>query len=88
VRLERSKGEDAATRGETWDVAMARATLAPPAWLALGARIVAPGGSVWVLLAKEAAPELDGARIADDVAYAWPHGGASRRAVRYVVAAA
>ncbi len=86
VRLERSKGEDAAARGERWDVAMARATLAPPAWLALGARLVGDGGSVWVLLAKEAAPEQRDAAIAEDVAYAWPHGGASRRAVRYAIA--
>ena len=86
VRLERAKGEDIATRGAHFDVAMARATLAAPAWLALGSRLVAEGGSVWVLLAKEAPPESARASIADDVHYAWPHGGAPRRAVRYVVA--
>jgi 16S rRNA (guanine527-N7)-methyltransferase len=86
VRLERAKGEDVAARGERFDVAMARATLAPPAWLALGCRLVSPGGSVWVLLAKEAPPILDGATVAEEAAYAWPHSGAARRAVRYVTA--
>lgn len=87
VRLERGKGEDCAARGEKWDVAMARATLAPPDWLALGARLVEPGGSVWVLLAKEAAPSLDAAAIEEDVAYELPHARSARRAVRYVVSA-
>ena len=36
VRLERAKGEDFTAHSEPWDVAMARATLAPPAWLELG----------------------------------------------------
>ena len=83
VRLERAKGEDLVARGEQWDVAVARATLAPPAWLALGARLVRDGGSVWVLLAKEPPPELAGVHIAEDVAYAWPLTAATRRAVRY-----
>jgi len=84
VRLERGKGEDAAARGERWAVAISRATLAPPEWLALGARLVERGGSVWVLLAKEDAPALEGARVAEDVAYA-AASGAPRRAVRYAI---
>ena len=86
IRLERAKGEDVAARGDRFDVAVARATLAPPAWLALGVRLVSEGGSVWVLLAKEAPPEVAAASIAEDVHYALPHGGASRRVVRYVTA--
>lgn len=85
VRLERAKGEDFTAHGEPWDVAMARATLAPPAWLELGSRLVSSGGSVWVLLAKESPPVRAGATIVEDVAYAWPHGGAARRAVRYAI---
>lgn len=85
ITVERARGEDVAKRGETFDVAVARATLGPPAWLALGARLVGDGGSVWVLLAKEAAPEEARASIADDVSYEWPHTHAARRAVRYVV---
>ncbi len=83
VRLERGRGEEAAARGPAWDVAVSRATLAPPAWLGLGAQMVVPGGSVWVLLAREDAPEVEGVRRAEEVAYAWPCTGAARHAVRY-----
>lgn len=83
VRLERAKGEDAAARGEAWDVAISRATLPPPAWLALGSRLVAPGGSVWVLLAKEAPPEHAEMQLAEDVSYTLPFAGTARRAVRF-----
>ena len=38
-------------------VAISRATLQPPAWLSLGARL-APDGAVWVLLAQGEAPPL------------------------------
>ena len=41
-----------------FDVAFSRATLAPPKWLALGARLVGPGGRVFVLAAADALPEL------------------------------
>ncbi len=83
VLLVRGKGEESVGGAATWDVAMARATLPPPAWLALGRQLVVKGGSVWVLLAKEAAPASSDDRVADDVSYTWPRGGASRRAVRY-----
>jgi 16S rRNA (guanine527-N7)-methyltransferase len=83
VELVRSKGEDCV--GRCWDVAVARATLAPPAWLPLGAQLVASGGSVWVLLAKEPAPNAANAVVVENVTYAWPRGGAQRRAVRYVI---
>lgn len=82
VGLERVRGEALEGR-RAWDVAMARATLPPPAWLALGATLAAPGGGVWVLLAKDAAPEHPRARIELDLAYTWPLTGAERRAVLY-----
>lgn len=47
VRLEVARGEDLPT-GE-FDVAISRATLDPPAWLALGRRLVGPGGRVLIL---------------------------------------
>lgn len=80
----RGRGEDVARRGERFDVAISRATLAPERWLALGAEL-AP--VVWVLLAREAPPEVAGWRITDDVRYHWPLGGAERRAVRYAIEA-
>jgi 16S rRNA (guanine527-N7)-methyltransferase len=83
IRLERAKGEDAVRRGEAWDVAISRATLAPAAWLELGAKLVADQGSVWVLLAKEAPPTNEAAEIAEDVSYTLPFAGTPRRAVRF-----
>jgi 16S rRNA (guanine527-N7)-methyltransferase len=68
-----------------WDVAMARATFAPPDWLEEGAEIVRGGGSVWVLLAKEEPPQLQETYVDEDVSYVWPCTGVARRAVRYVV---
>ena len=41
-----------------FDVALSRATLAPEKWLALGARLVRPGGWVFVLAAADALPEV------------------------------
>jgi 16S rRNA (guanine527-N7)-methyltransferase len=64
------------------DVAVSRATLAPAEWLPEGARLAK--GSVWVLLARDAAPHLDGWQPDLDLVYTWPLTGAGRRAVRYV----
>ncbi|MEZ4444580.1 MAG: RsmG family class I SAM-dependent methyltransferase [Polyangiaceae bacterium] len=78
--LQRGKGE--AVR-ERFDVALSRATLAPPVWLALGARL-APQGEVLVLLAREPAPEPpEGMALLDDHRYRWPRTGAERRLLRY-----
>jgi 16S rRNA (guanine527-N7)-methyltransferase len=82
VGLLRMRDDELKTR---WDVAVARATFPPAEWLERGASLVPPGGSVWVLLAKEAPPEREGAAIADDVAYTWPGTAVPRRAVRYRV---
>lgn len=78
----RARGEELLARGERFDVALSRATLAPPEWLALGAKL-APAGEVWVLLAREAPPAAEGWSLADDVQYRWPLTGKERRAVRF-----
>jgi len=79
-----------AKRGEelahgAWDEAMARATLPPQEWLALGAKLVKPGGGVWVLLATGEAPERAGATVTLDERYVWPETNVTRRAVRYAI---
>ncbi len=81
-QLRRERGEELVRRGETFDVALSRATLPPPEWLALGARL-APSGSVWVLLAEAEAPALEGWAVAEDQTYRWPLTDRLRRAVRY-----
>jgi 16S rRNA (guanine527-N7)-methyltransferase len=81
VALVGKRGEELAAGA--WDVATSRATLAPPEWLALGATLVAPGGEVWVLLAKDEPPSREGMTTLDDATYAWPATGATRRVVRY-----
>jgi 16S rRNA (guanine527-N7)-methyltransferase len=79
IAIDRRRGEE--LKG-AWDVAVSRATLAPPAWLALGMRL-AP--ATWVLLAKDEPPEVAGATVADDVSYEWAETGAKRRALRYEI---
>jgi len=76
------RGEQLVAQGVTFSIAVSRATLPPPAWLALATQL-APAGEAWVLLAREPAPELDGWAVADDFRYAWRLTGAERRAVRY-----
>lgn len=82
LRVRRAKGADLAAAGEHFDVALSRATLPPPQWLALGAEL-APGGSVWVLLAQGEPPVCPGWSAVEDVRYRWPLTGAERRAVRF-----
>lgn len=79
VSVMRARGEDVRPR-EPFDVAISRATLAPPEWLTLGASLA---GDVWVLLAKGDLPEHPAMTIAGDRAYRWPLTGAARRAVVY-----
>ena len=71
VVIERVRGEALEGR-RAWDVAVSRATLAPTAWLDLAVTLSAPGGSVWVLLAKDAAPAHPRATVEEDLAYTWP----------------
>jgi 16S rRNA (guanine527-N7)-methyltransferase len=61
------------------DVAVSRATLPPPEWLAEGTRLATR--SVWLLLAKASLPEVDERRILADISYRWPLTGVERRAV-------
>ncbi len=84
VVIERVRGEAVEGR-RAWDVAVSRATLPSPAWLALGVTLAAPGGSVWALLAKDEPPSHPRAELAQDLSYTWPLAGATRRAVRYLV---
>jgi 16S rRNA (guanine527-N7)-methyltransferase len=84
IAIERARGEALAGR-RAWDVAISRATLAPPVWLELGTTLVRPGGSVWVLLAKDAPPGHAHAVIDADHPYTWPLTGADRRAIVYRV---
>jgi 16S rRNA (guanine527-N7)-methyltransferase len=60
-------------------VAIARATLPPPAWLKEGARLATQG--VWLLLAKSGLPALNGLEVLADVNYQWPLTRFERRAV-------
>lgn len=85
VRLDARKGEVVAgAHAQGWDVALARATLAPAAWLDLAADLVPGGGSAWVFLAKEPTPVDARFALAEEVAYAWPLTGPARRLARYV----
>jgi 16S rRNA (guanine527-N7)-methyltransferase len=86
LAVTRGKGEEVHARGERFDVAVSRATLAPPAWLALGAGL-APAGEVWVLLAREEPPTLAGWSLTEDARYRWPLTGRDRRAARFASSA-
>ena len=80
-RVLRAKGEEVRDEGQRFQVAVSRATLAPSAWLGLGAPLATD--QVWVLLAKEEPPSLPGWAIRLDQRYRWPLTGAERRLVRY-----
>jgi 16S rRNA (guanine527-N7)-methyltransferase len=84
VTVLQARGEQLVREGRRFDVAVSRATLPPPEWLRLGAAL---GEHVWVLLAREPAPELPGWQVAEEVAYQWPLTGASRRALRFAAVA-
>jgi 16S rRNA (guanine527-N7)-methyltransferase len=83
VTLVVKRGEELAR--EAWDVALSRATLAPAAWLELGASLVRPGGQIWVLLAKDETPSVPGASLEEETPYEWAETKAARRAARYVL---
>lgn len=67
---------------QSFDRAVARATLPPPEWLVEGARLAKE--AVWVLVAREQPPSHPGWSIDLDVSYCWPLTGVQRRALRYV----
>lgn len=66
-----------------WDVAISRATLPPPEWLSLGARLVRPGGEVVALLAQDEPHEHEALERLDRVDYQWPNTAVPRKFVRY-----
>jgi 16S rRNA (guanine527-N7)-methyltransferase len=82
-RIVRERGEELARRRQSFDVAISRATLPPPGWLALGTEL-AGEGEVWLLLARDEPPVRAGWAVRDDLRYRWPFTGADRRAVRFV----
>jgi 16S rRNA (guanine527-N7)-methyltransferase len=86
VAIERVRGE-ALVAASAWDAAVSRAAIAPAQWLALGTKLTAPGGAVWVLVATEPPPVHPRAVLETDLAYAWPLTGAARRALGYRVQA-
>jgi 16S rRNA (guanine527-N7)-methyltransferase len=81
VTLVVGKGE--ALAPGSFAVALSRATLAPPAWLALGMSLVEVGGEVNVLLARDPDPEVEGAEKIDSRDYVGTGGESERRLVRY-----
>jgi 16S rRNA (guanine527-N7)-methyltransferase len=66
------------------DVAVSRATLPPPRWLALGTEL-APDGEIWVFLGSAGEPPRApaGWRVTETVRYRWPLTGVEHVAVRY-----
>jgi 16S rRNA (guanine527-N7)-methyltransferase len=84
VQIERKRGEALDSPGP-WEVAVSRATLAPPKWLDLGTKVTKTGGTVWVLLTTDAAPLEARAVLEGELSYSWPLTGAARRALRYRV---
>ncbi len=86
VRLETKRGEEVArSHANSWDVALARATLAPSPWLDLAADLVTEEGSAWVFLAKEPSPtgHTFSPAPSEEVAYEWPLTHKERRLARY-----
>jgi 16S rRNA (guanine527-N7)-methyltransferase len=80
IVVERARAD--ALESKHFDVAVSRATLPPPEWVRAGARIARR--RVWVLLAQAEPPvPPPGFRVDVDQRYAWPLGGAQRRAVGY-----
>ena len=83
VRVVRGKVEEQSDLDAAFESAVARATFAPDAWMPIAERLVASGGAVWVLLARESPPEREGWAIEIDERYQWPLTGVERRALRY-----
>ncbi len=80
VAVERGRSDRLANAA--WDHAVSRATLPPGEWLREGMRLART--SVWVLLARDEPPVLDGCRVDRDVRYDWALTHVPRRALRYV----
>ena len=70
-----------AAEGGPFDVALSRATLAPPLWLAMGVRLAS---RVLVMTAREQPPDApEGFRVVAQTSYALPSSGAARRITAY-----
>ena len=82
VALANKRGDELAAGA--FDVAVSRATLAPEAWLALGASLVKDGGEVGAAREGRGAAR-GGVTLEDEAAYEWPETKAQRRIARYVV---
>jgi 16S rRNA (guanine527-N7)-methyltransferase len=65
ARGEAVAGEIQKEGSRAFDVAMSRATLAPEKWLALGTRLVRPGGRIFVLTTPEVLPALRDREVYD-----------------------
>ena len=88
VTLDGRKGAATAKQHpNAWDVALARATLPPAAWLELAAALVRDAGAAWVFLARDPSPTSGSFALAEEVPYTWPLTGAERRLARYARAA-
>ena len=83
VNLEDKRGDAVAASGRPFDVAVSRATLPPPEWLALGARLVKERGEVIALLAQDPPPDDAALEKLDRIDYRWPSTDVQRTLVRY-----
>src|SRR5689334_10586425 len=70
VQVLRGRAEDVLERSTS--VAISRATLPPPEWLRVGARLATR--AVWVLLTREDPPNLAGWEPRTDFSFTWPLG--------------
>jgi len=88
IEVKRARVEDLEPHG--FDVAISRATFSPEDWLAIGTKLVGITGDVWVLLAKDDAPDTSSIEpkisLVDAFEYVLPNSGHPRRAVRYAKA--
>ena len=83
VRVQRARSVTVPSHG--YDVAVSRATFAPDAWLAEGARVARR--AVWVLVAKAEAPALPDWQVAFERRYRWPLSHSERQALCFTPSA-
>lgn len=84
--LEVRRGRSENLPSSTYASAVSRATLPPPEWLQEGSRLATE--RVWLLLAREEAPETPESRVDLDLNYEWPLTGARRRILSFCLRAA
>lgn len=81
VIVKRARSEE--LERKSFDVAISRATLSPQEWLDEGAALAKDDGEIWVLLAKEEAPNRPDLREIERHSYTWPNAGHARTLVKY-----